>query len=42
MPVRPNVLEQGPQAAGLSHGDLWFRNFELGGMRNALEVEAYL
>jgi hypothetical protein len=42
MPERPAVLEQGRRKAGLSHGDLWFRYFELGGLRNALEVEAYL
>ena len=28
--------------AGLSHGELWFRYFELGGMSTALEVEAFL
>jgi hypothetical protein len=42
MPERPDVLEQARREAGLSHGDLWFRYFELGGMRTALEVEAYL
>ena len=42
MPERPDVLEQGRREAGLSHSDLWFRYFELGGMRTALEVEAYL
>jgi hypothetical protein len=42
MPERPDVVEQGRREAGLSHGDLWFRYFELGGMRTALEVEAYL
>ncbi|MGO9964395.1 MAG: hypothetical protein ACLPUG_13350 [Acidimicrobiales bacterium] len=28
--------------AGLSHGDLWLRYFELGGMDDALELEAIL
>jgi predicted DNA-binding ribbon-helix-helix protein len=28
--------------AGLSHAELWFRYFELGGMSTALELEAYL
>jgi predicted DNA-binding ribbon-helix-helix protein len=42
MPERSDVLEQGRREAGLSHGDLWFRYFALGGMRTALEVEAYL
>ena len=28
--------------AGLSQGDLWMRYFELGGMNNALELEAIL
>ena len=37
-----DVLERARREAGLSHGDLWFRYFELGGMRSALEVEAYL
>ena len=37
-----DLLEAGRREAGLSHGDLWFRYFELGGMRTALEVEAYL
>jgi len=26
----------------MSHGELWFRYFELGGMSTALEVEAFL
>jgi hypothetical protein len=30
------------QEAGLSHGDLWFRYFELGGMSTGLELEAFL
>ncbi len=36
------VLEQGRLDVGLSLGELWFRYFELGGLRTALEVEAYL
>jgi hypothetical protein len=28
--------------AALSHGDLWLRYFELGGMSTGLQVEAYL
>ncbi len=36
------MLEQGRRDAGLSHGELWFRYFELGGMSTGLEVEAYL
>lgn len=36
------LLDQARQDAGLSHGDLWLRYFELGGMRTTLEVEAFL
>lgn len=36
------VLETARRHLGLSHGELWFRYFELGGMGTALEVEAYL
>ncbi|MEO7555192.1 MAG: hypothetical protein ABIV94_01135 [Acidimicrobiales bacterium] len=36
------VLEQARLDVGLSHGELWFRYFELGGMSTALEVEAFL
>ena len=35
------ALDQARQAAGLSHGDLYLRYFELGGMSSALEVEAF-
>ena len=28
--------------AGLSHGELWLRYFELGGMSTPLELEAFL
>jgi hypothetical protein len=30
------------QEAGLSHGELWLRYFELGGMNTGLELEAVL
>lgn len=36
------LLDQARQDAGLSHGDLWLRYFELGGMSTALQVEAFL
>jgi hypothetical protein len=35
-------LEGARCAAGLSHGDLWLRYFELGGMSTALQLEAFL
>ncbi len=35
-------LEQARLEVELSHGELWFRYFELGGMSTAMEVEAYL
>ncbi len=35
-------LEQARLDVELSHGELWFRYFELGGMSTALELEAYL
>jgi hypothetical protein len=34
-------LDQARQGAGLTHGELWLRYFELGGMSSALQVEAY-
>ena len=37
-----DVLEQARRDAGLSVADLWYRYFALGGMRAALDVEAYL
>jgi GAF domain len=37
-----DVLDTYRQAAGLSHGDLWLRYFELGGMNTGIEVEAIL
>ncbi len=36
------VLERARREVGLSHSDLWFRYFALGGMSTALELEAYL
>lgn len=42
MTKRSCVLDQARRAAGLTHGELWFRYFELGGMGTALEVEAYV
>ncbi len=35
-------LDPARREAGLSHGDLWMRYFELGGMSTALELEAFL
>jgi hypothetical protein len=37
-----DALDQGRQDAGLSHGELWLRYFELGGMSTALQLEAFL
>jgi len=37
-----DVLDRYRRDAGLSHGDLWLRYFELGGMSNAIELEAFL
>ena len=36
------VLERFRVEAGLSHGELWMRYFELGGMSTALQLEAFL
>lgn len=36
------MLERARLRAGLSHSELWFRYFELGGMSTVLELEAYL
>lgn len=41
-PPDGSVLEDGRMAAGLSHGELWLRYFELGGMGTALQLEAIL
>ena len=38
----PSTLERARIDGGLTHSELWFRYFELGGMSTALEVEAYL
>jgi hypothetical protein len=35
-------LDQARRDTELSHGELWLRYFELGGMSTALEVEAFL
>jgi hypothetical protein len=37
-----NTLDEFRRDALLSHGELWLRYFELGGMSTALEVEAFL
>jgi len=37
-----DVLDTYRQEAGLSHGELWLRYFELGGMRTGFDVEAFL
>lgn len=34
-------LDRSRRDAGLTHGELWLRYFELGGMSTALEVEAF-
>lgn len=36
------VLERSRRHVGLSHGELWFRYFSLGGMSSSVEIEAYL
>ena len=39
----PNdVFDAFRQDAALSHGELWLRYFELGGMSTGLQLEAYL
>jgi len=35
-------LDRARRNAGLSHGELWQRYFELGGMSSALQLEAFL
>jgi hypothetical protein len=43
MDNRPSdVLDVYRQDAALTHGELWLRYFELGGMSTNLELEAYL
>jgi hypothetical protein len=36
-----DVLDRARQEAGLTHGELWLRYFQLGGMSTALQVEAF-
>jgi hypothetical protein len=38
----PDVLDKHRRDAELSHGELWFRYFELGGMCSGVELEAIL
>jgi hypothetical protein len=40
--ARLDVLDLFRIDAALSHGDLWLRYFELGGMSTGLQLEAYL
>jgi hypothetical protein len=35
-------LDEFRQGAGLSHGELWLRYFELGGMSTGFELETFL
>jgi hypothetical protein len=43
MPEQPiDVLDAYRQSAGLSHGELWLRYFELGGMSTGFELETFL
>ena len=37
-----DLLDRYRHNAGLSHGDLWLRYFELGGMSDAIALEAIL
>jgi hypothetical protein len=37
-----DVLDRFRLDAGLSHGELWLRYFELGGMSTAIQLEAIL
>jgi hypothetical protein len=37
-----DVLDAYRQEAGLSHGELWLRYFELGGMSTGFDLEAFL
>ena len=37
-----DALDEYRRSAQLSHGDLWLRYFELGGMSTDLELEAFL
>jgi hypothetical protein len=38
----PDALDAYRQQTGLSHGELWLRYFELGGMSTEFELEAFL
>jgi hypothetical protein len=40
--LAPDALDAYRQQTGLSHGELWFRYFELGGMSTGFELEAFL
>jgi hypothetical protein len=40
--VALDSLDAYRQEAGLSHGELWLRYFELGGMSTGVNVEAFL
>ena len=42
MPLPPDALDRARRQADLSHSELWWRCFELGGMSSAAELEAYL
>jgi hypothetical protein len=42
MPERTDQLDSYRGSAGLSHGELWLRYFELGGMSTGFELEAFL
>lgn len=37
-----NALDLFRQDAGLSHGELWWRYFELGGMSDPFQLDAFL
>lgn len=41
-PGPSDVLDRARQDAQLSHGELWLRYFELGGMSTNFELEAFL
>jgi hypothetical protein len=36
-----DLLDRARRQAGLTHGELWYRYFRLGGMRTGLEVEGF-
>ena len=40
--AQKNQLNQACTDAGLTHGELWLRYFELGGMSTAFQLEAVL